>query len=45
MNKKVSLKEYNLLTEKGNLGFYQRAEVTTIFAFNKNTKHQETYIQ
>jgi hypothetical protein len=38
MNKKVSLKEYNLLIGKGNLGFYQRAEVTTIFAFNKKHK-------
>jgi hypothetical protein len=38
MDQETSLKEYNLLTGKGNLGFYQRAEVTTIFAFNKKHK-------
>jgi len=38
MDKKISLKGYNLLTEKGNLGFYNRDEVITIFAFNKKHK-------
>jgi hypothetical protein len=35
MGKRASLKEYNLLRKKGNLGFYKKAEITTIFAINK----------
>lgn len=38
MSPKTLLKEYNLLTKKGNLAFYKRAEVTTIFAYNKKHK-------
>ena len=38
MDQEIFLKEYNFLTGKGNLGFYNRAEVTTIFTYNKKHK-------
>jgi hypothetical protein len=37
------LKEYNLLTKRGNLGFYKRAEITTIFAINKYNTPRNLY--
>ncbi|MFW5794846.1 MAG: hypothetical protein ACOCV1_05140 [Bacillota bacterium] len=38
MDQKTSLKQYKILIKNGNLGFYQRTEITTIFAINKKHK-------
>lgn len=38
-----SVKEYECLAEKGNIGFYERAEITTIFLSNKIDKKIYNY--